>query len=179
MTDKIRIIGASLAAMAGILLVSGVAWAQAEKTSIAFVLGTCEDLAEPEREWVDEDGIQHARDVRYSCPRRRNITGEEVGWYSNDRDSTGGHLFTRAYYSFAGTILGEPATGVGRVTEECNRIEGVWNCTGHDVMHLHGGELVTASATWKGADRVVVWSGTLLDPPGGESRQGPRSRRRR
>jgi hypothetical protein len=175
MTDKIRIIGVGLAAMAGILLVSGVAWAQAEETPISWVVGTCEDLAEPEREWVDEDGIQHTRDGRYRCTRRRNITGEEVGWYSSDNDSTGGHLFTRLYYSFTGTILGKPATGVGRATEECNRIEGVWNCAGEDVMHLHGGGLVKTSATW-GGGVTPVWRGFLLEPPGGGKRNGPRSK---
>jgi hypothetical protein len=176
MRRKALSIAVSLTLMIGLLLVSGVAWAQAEKTSINYLLGDCNDLAEPEREWVDEEGIRHIRDVMYRCERRRQISGVEIGWYSGDIDLAGDHRFFRAYYSFTGLVLGEPATGVGRVTEECNRIEGVWNCTGHDVLHLHSGELVTTSATWKGGGRII-YSGVLLDPPGGESRQGPRPRR--
>jgi hypothetical protein len=175
MKNIVRIIGVSLASMAGILLVSGVAWAQAEEKAIAYLIGNCWILEEPEREWVDEDGIRHTRDVRYSCDRRRRIAGKEIGWWSEDIDSTGGHRFIRGYYSFTGTVLGESATGVGRVTEECDRIEGVWICTGHDVMHLQGGGLVKASAAWQGAENPL-WSGTLLDPPGGGKRNGPRSK---
>jgi hypothetical protein len=175
MTDKIRIIGAGLAAIAGILLVSGVAWAQAEETPITYWLRNCVDLAEPEREWVDEDGVRHRRDVRYSCGRRGNIRGTEIGWYSADVDLPGDHRFLRLYYSFTGTVLGEPATGVARATEECNRIEGVWICTGDDVMHLHGGGLVKTSSAWEGSEDAP-WVGFLLDPPGGGKRNGPRSK---
>jgi hypothetical protein len=168
-------IGVSLAAMAGILLVSGVAWAQAEEKPISFWLVNCADLAAPEREWVDEDGVRHRRDVRYSCERRGNIRGTEVGWYSADVDLPGDHRFLRAYYSFSGRILGESTSGVGRLTEECNRIEGVWNCTGEDVMHLHGGGLVKVTSAWKGGEDTP-WTGFLLDPPGGAKRNGPRSK---
>jgi hypothetical protein len=123
-------IAVGLTLVIGLLLVSGVAWAQAEKQSVNYLLGDCNDLAEPEREWVDEEGIRHIRDVMYRCERRRQISGVEIGWYSGDIDLAGDHRFFRAYYSFTGLVLNEPATGVGRVTEECNRIEGVWNCTG-------------------------------------------------
>ncbi len=176
MRNIFRIIGVSLASMAGILLVSGVAWAQAEERSVNWVIGDFTVLAEPEREWVDEEGIRHIRDVMYRLERRRQISGVEIGWYSRDIDLAGGHRFLRAYFSFTGLVLGEPATGVGRVTEECDMIEDVWNCTSDAVMHLHSGELVKTSATWKGGERII-YSGIVLDPPGGAKRQGPRPRR--
>jgi hypothetical protein len=175
MSNKIRIIGVGLAAMAGVLLVSGVAWAQAEETPISFLLLSCQNLAEPEREWVDEDGIRHTRDVRYRCSRSGQLRGAEIGWLSQDIDSAGGHRFTRAYYSFNGTVLGNLATGVGRVTEECDRIGGVWVCTGHDVMQLHGGGLVKTTSAWEGGENTP-WTGVLLETPGGAKRNGPRSK---
>ena len=178
MKNKIRIIGVSLASMAGLLLVSGVAWAQAEETPITVRLMECERLEEPERYWVDEDGIEHARDILTSCWTGRDMVGELITWHSWDFDRAAGHVFQRGYYSFTGSILGEPATGVGRFTKEINRIEDVWIETREDVMHLAGGGLVLLSGTWESGDRIV-FRGTVLDTPGGESRQGPRPRRRR
>ncbi len=48
MRNIVRIIGVGLAAMTGILLVSGVAWAQAEETPIAGRWSSCGELEEPE-----------------------------------------------------------------------------------------------------------------------------------
>ena len=179
MRNKIRIIGVSLAAMAGLLLVSGVAWAQAEETPISWRNSGYEMLEEAERFWVDEDGIEHARDILTSCWTERDMVGERIQWHSWDFDRAAGHVFQRGYYSFTGSILGEPATGVGRFTHERNRIEGVWINTQEDVMHLAGGGLVLLSGTWETGSARRILRGILLDPPGGESRQGPRPRRRR
>jgi hypothetical protein len=177
MRNIVRVIGVSLAAMAGSLMVAGVAWAQAVETPITvrFIDWGCE-WGEPERVWVDEDGIEHGRDLLISCPTRRDMFGTIAAWNSWDFDPAAGHLIQNGYYSFVGTLLGEPTTAVGRFTGEGDRIEGVWTYTREDVMHLAGGGLVKLSGTWEAGERIIL-SGTLLDPPGGESRQGPRPRR--
>jgi hypothetical protein len=178
MKSKIRIIGVSLASMAGILLVSGVAWAQAEETPITVRIGSCEDLEEPERrEWVDEDGIVHVRDNMFRCWTRRDMVGTITGWASWDTDPAAGHHFAHGYLAFAGSVLGGELTGaVGRFTVEANRIEGVWTYNQEDVMHLDGGGLVLLSGTWRSGQRRIL-HGIVLDTPGGEKRQGPRPRR--
>jgi hypothetical protein len=132
-------------------------------------------LAEPEREWVDGDGIEHNRDGLYSCRHRGALVGLEKGWASQDIDP-GVWVSERGYYIFTGRVLGgELTTGVARYTLECNRIEGVMTCIEDHVMHLDGGSLAKFSGTWRpGSARR--YTGTLLDPPGGEKRNGPRSR---
>jgi hypothetical protein len=177
MRNIVRIIGVSLALMAGGLLVSGVAWAQAEETPITVRNLGCERIEDPEREWVDEDGIIHVRDLLFSCSTRRDMVGTITGWANWDEDPAAGHHFQHGYYAFTGSILGEPATGVGRYTHERHRIEGVWISTQEDVMHLDGGGLVILSGTWETGAPRIIFSGTLLDPPGGAKRQGPRPRR--
>jgi hypothetical protein len=175
MRNTIRIFGATLASMAGILLVSDVAWAQAEVTPIQGRWHSCGTLAEPEREWVDEDGIEHARDSLYSCRHQGSLVGLEKGWASWDINR-GVWVSEHGYYAFTGRVLGgELTTGVARYTLECNRIEGVMTCIEDHVMHLDGGSLAKFSGTWNpGGPRR--YTGTLLDPPGGDKRNRPRSR---
>jgi hypothetical protein len=179
MRNIVRIIGVSLASMAGILLVSGVAWAQAEETPITVGVWGFRQLEEPVREWVDEDGIEHARDEYYLVRRSKDMTGLEVGFDSWDGDPASDHYFERAYYSWRGRIRGgELTTGVGRYTFECNRIEGVRFCTSEDVMQLEGGGLVKLSGTSEDGP-INFYTGFVLETPGGEKRNGPRPRRRK
>jgi hypothetical protein len=176
MRNTVRIIGVGLASMAGILLVSGVAWAQAEETSITWRNSGYQLLEEAERFWVDEDGIEHGRDEMYRNPRRRDMFGNETGWTNWDQDRATGDYFEHGYFAFTGRVLGgEPTRGAGRYTIECHRIEGVSTCTGDDLVHLDGGGLVKTSAAWEGGE-AVIWSGVFLDPPGGAKRNGPRSK---
>jgi hypothetical protein len=178
MRNIVRIIGVSLAAMAGSLMVASVAWAQAEETPITVRILDCQQIEEPERDWVDEDGIRHIRDGLYSCKRRRDVVGREIGWSSADIDPTAGHISEHGYYSFTGKILGgELTSGVGRYTTEGNRIDGVWTYTSEDVMHVDGGGLVKLWGTWKGGE-PMIYTGVLLETPGGTSRHGPRPRRK-
>jgi hypothetical protein len=176
MRNIVRIIGVSLVLMAGSLMVAGVAWAQAEETPITIRF-ICEDVGEPERFWVDEDGIEHGRDHLEDCTLRRDMVGTTLGLSSWDLDPDAGYYLSRGYYAFTGRILGgEMTTGVGRYTLEGNRINGVWYYTSDDIIHLAGGGLVKLSGDWRGG-RLLVVSGVLLDPPGGAKRQGPRPRR--
>jgi len=174
MRNTVRSIGVSLAAMTGILLVSGVAWAQATETPIEIRIVNCRLLGGPDREWVDDDGIRHIRDQMFRCQRRRDMVGTDTGWASGDFGL--GYRFERGYYSFTGSILGgELISGVGRYVEECNQTNGVWSCTSDDVLHLDGGGMVKFDLTWEGDD-PPFYSGVYLDPPGGAKRNGPRSK---
>ncbi|MBW1844437.1 MAG: hypothetical protein JRE38_06825 [Deltaproteobacteria bacterium] len=174
MKNEIRIIGVGLAAMAGILLVSSSAWAQAEETPIQGRWLDCQNLVEPEREWVDEDGIEHRRNALYSCRHRGSLRGLEKGWASSERNP-GVWVSERGYYSYTGTILGEQGPGVARYTLECSRVEGAMTCLEEHVMHPYGGGLVKFSGTWNpGGPRT--YTGTFLDTPGGGKRNGPRSK---
>jgi hypothetical protein len=172
MRNKIRIVGVSLASMAGLMLFSGVASAQAEETPISWRNIGYEILEEAERFWVDEDGIEHGRNEMYSNPRRGDMVGDEIGWTSWDQDRATGDYFEHGYFAFTGSVLGEPGDGVGRYTFECHRIDGVATCTGDDHMHLHRGGLAKTSTT----NKTPFWSGTLLESAGRMA--GPKKRGR-
>jgi len=173
MKNKILTIAVSLASMAGVLLVSGVVRAQAEETPIEVQFVNCRTLGSPDRDWVDEDGIRHIRDQMFKCGRIGDMVGTDTGWASGDFGL--GHRFERGYYAFTGRILGQMTSGVGRYTEDCDRTDGVWSCTGNDVLHLDGGGLVKFEMTWEGDD-PTVYSGVYLDPPAGAKRNRLRSK---
>lgn len=176
MRTEIRTIEVSLVSIAGLLLVAGAAWAQAAKTPIQFEIYQVVLLDEAERRWVDEDGVEHARNERYRDRLRGDMIGRDIAWNNWDRDRTNGYYFENGYYTFTGRILGgDPTTGYGRYTVEGNRIEGVWHYTSDDVMHLEDGGLVKASGAWQGGE-AIIYSGILLETQGGGSRQGPRRR---
>ena len=73
MRNTIRIIGASLASMAGILLVSGTGWAQAIQTPVWGQVVSSR-VTDPGEHWVDDEG-GHWRNIR----RTLRFTGEIAG----------------------------------------------------------------------------------------------------
>jgi hypothetical protein len=178
MRNTVRIIGASLASMAGMLLVSGVASAQAEETPITWRNIGYQTLEEAERFWVEEEnGIEHGRNEMYINPRRGDMVGDEIGWTNWDHDRATGDYFEHGYFAFTGTVRGKPGDGVGRYTVECHRVDGVRTCTGDDLMHLNRGGLAKTSTTYETpTSEPIFWSGTLLEPAG--RRAGPRKRSR-
>ena len=40
----------------------------------------CQQIEEPERGWVDEDGIRQIRNELFGCKRRRDMVGKDIGW---------------------------------------------------------------------------------------------------
>ena len=180
MRNIIRIIGVSLASIAGMLLVSGVAWAQALKTPIEGTFTNCRLLGEPEREWVDEDGIHHVRGRRGACDHvgdargRFPIQGERflASW---DDDIAGETWFEHGTVSFSGRILGQPVSATGHYTLECTGPFRMQTCTIEEVWHLEDGRLLKWSGTWVEPDSFTVsYTGILLDRPG--NRGGGRRR---
>jgi hypothetical protein len=137
MSNKIRIIGVGLAAMAGILLVSGMAWAQALKTPIEGSWRNCQLIGEPDKDWRDEDGVRHVRGQKGRCDHvgddvfGRRSRGE---LFVEDRDVDGaaGTYFAHGTNTFGGQILGEFVSATGHFTVEGTRIEGVWTFTEED-----------------------------------------------
>ncbi len=161
-------LGAGLILLTGWLLVPGIASAQALKTPIEGRWVSCFDLGEPEREWVDEDGIIHVRGQRYRCRHDGDIVGREDGVFGLDFDLDGGVRFARGTSSFTGTILGVNVSATGHWVNECTRPEGeeFLTCTQGDVWHLEDGRLFKLSTTYVSVGFPQPYTGILLDPPG-------------
>jgi hypothetical protein len=157
-----------------------VAWAQALKTPIEAHWTNCENLGEPERNWVDEDGIRHVRGQRYFCRHAGNVRGREDGVFGVDVDPDAGTRFLRGKNSFVGRVLGESVTATGHFTQECTRPEGgVFDCTEEDLWHLEDGRLLKFTVIFLVTDPLPIpYTGFLLDPPGlgPEKRNRPRNR---
>ncbi len=182
MRNIVRIIGMSLASMAGILLVAGIASAQALKTPIEGHWESCRYLGQPERQWVDEDGIHHVRGWRGVC----NHVGDVMGSFPRgerfvanwDDDIAGETWFEHGTTSFTGRILGEFVSAAGHYTLDCTGPFQMQTCILELVWHLEDGRLLKTTTNWVegDGDPTFPYTGFLLDPPGGEKRNGPRSK---
>ncbi len=162
-------LGAGLILLTGSLLVPGIASAQALKTPIEGRWRSCGFLGEPDREWVDEDGIIHIRGQRGFCRHAGDVRGREDFVFGQDIDLDGNVIFARGTNSFSGTILGEPATATGHATQDCTRPEGeeFFTCTEEHVWHLEDGRLLKLTViVVEPVDFPVPYTGFLLDPPG-------------
>jgi hypothetical protein len=173
MRNKIRMIGVSLASMAGILLVSGVASAQALKTPIEGRWGDCRNLGEPEREWVDEDGITHIRGQKGRCDwfgdlQGRFPSGGERFVSNIDWDFADGPYFDHETTSFSGRFLGKAIEATGHYTFECIGPFQMQTCILEAVWHLEDGRLVKTTTNWVegDGDTTMPYTGFVLDPPG-------------
>jgi hypothetical protein len=174
MRNKIRIIGVSLASMAALLLVSGVAWAQALKTEIEGFSENFIWLGEPEREWVDEDGILHVRGQRGTADWFGDVSGRaSIGrgesWVADfDRDFAGETYFSHGTSSFYGKILGgELVSATGHYTLDCTGPLSMQTCIAEHIWHVEDGRLLKATHNWvQGDPSPMTYTGFLLDPPG-------------
>jgi hypothetical protein len=166
MRNKIRIIGVSLASMAALLLVSGVAWAQALKTPIEGRWRDLNFIGEPERDWVDEDGIRHVRGQRGWLRWVGDVRGTEY-WLANwDADIAGETLFEHGTASVTGRIFGRPASWTAHFTADCTGPFETRTCIAEYVCHLEDGRLLKVSGTWVQGDPTMPYTGFVLDPPG-------------
>jgi hypothetical protein len=172
MRNIVRIIGVSLASMAGLLLVAGIASAQALKTPIEGSWGNCRLIGDPVREWVDEDGIHHGRGQSGRCDHVGDVQGRfsrgerfVANW---NNDVAGETYFEHGTTSFTGRILGEFVSAAGHYTLDCTGPFQMQTCIQELVWHLEDGRLLKFTATWVegDGDPTFPYTGFLLDPPG-------------
>jgi hypothetical protein len=168
--------GAGLTLLTGWLLVPGIASAQALKTPIEGRWENCRFLGEPEREWVDEDGIRHVRGQRGACDHVGDIQGRfprgerfVANW---DDDIAGETWFEHGTTSFRGLILGEVAQATGHYTLDCTGPFQMQTCILELVWHLEDGRLLKTTTNWVegDGDPTFPYTGFLLDPPGRRAR---------
>jgi hypothetical protein len=170
MRNKIRIIGASLASMAGILLVSGVAWAQANKTTLS---GEVDNffIMDPGKIWDDEEGVQHIRNERHRERYTGDIRGRQfkIQSLNIDVDPVTGELEVdyHASFTFVGYVGPDLVTATGRVMGLCSGDSGEPNnCEEIEIWHLDDGRKINLTEVYSWSGGPSVYEGILLDPPG-------------
>jgi hypothetical protein len=170
MRNKIRIIGVSLVSMAGLLLVSGVAWAQANQTPISGTVGNFV-ITDPGKEWVDEEGVYHWRNAR----ERERYSGDIHGLQQKITSGNGdqhvnpntGEFFAdwHGSFTFVGFVGEDRVRATGRVVAQCTGR----SCEETDIWHLDDGRKITLTEVWLvggGCPPGCVYEGILLDAPG-------------
>jgi hypothetical protein len=174
MRNTVRIIGASLASMVGILLVSDVAWAQANQTPVSGTVGNFV-ITDPGKEWVDEEGVYHWRNGRERERYYGDIRGLQFKITSGNGDQfidpDTGEFFAdwHGSFTFVGGVVGaqgtERVTATGRIVAQCTGR----SCEETDIWHLEDGRKIHLTEVWSvggGPRPCCVYEGILRDPPG-------------
>ena len=169
MRNIVRIIGMSLASIAGILLVSGVAWAQANKTPLSG--GVVNPVfTDPGNIWEDEEGVLHVRNER----QRERYTGDIRGrqfkiqnWNIEIDPVTGRELELDYHgsFTFVGFVGEDRVTATGRFMGQCSDCWEPNNCEEIEIWHLDDGRKINLTEVWS-CSGGSVYEGILLDPPG-------------
>jgi hypothetical protein len=159
-------LGAGLILLTGWLLVPDIASAQALKTPIEGRWDNISGTGEPERVWVDEDGIRHVRGKRGWLRWVGNVRGWE-SWLTNwDDDRAGETWFEHGTASGTGRIFGKDVAWEAHYTLDCTGPFQMRTCIAEYVGHLEDGRLLKVSGTWVRGDPAIPYTGILLDPPG-------------
>jgi hypothetical protein len=165
MRNKIRIIGVSLASMAGILLVSGVAWAQATETPVSGGVGGFV-VTDPGELWVDEDGVRHRRNRRTRERYFGDIRGQQFKITRLNINLETGEFDSHGSFTFVGFVGEDRVKAKGRFMVLCTGGDPSF-CEETEIWHLEDGRKINLLETYIlfNAD-PGVYEGILLDPPG-------------
>jgi hypothetical protein len=172
--------------MAGILLVSGVAWAQATQEPVSGEVDNS-FIMDPGKIWEDEEGVLHIRNERrrerYTGDTEDDIWGQQFKIESSniDIDPVTGELEVdyHASFTFVGYVGPDLVTATGRVMGLCSGDSGEPNnCEEIEIWHLDDGRKINLTEVWSWSGGPSVYEGILLDPPGlgPVKRNRPRSR---
>ena len=170
MTNTVRIIGASLVAMAWMLLVSGVASAQASHEPVSGEVDNFVIL-DPGEIWEDEEGVVHIRNERMRERYTGNIRGRQfkIQSFNAERDPVTGQWRELDYhgsFTFVGFVGEDRANATGRLRGQCSDCQEPNNCEEVEIWHLDDGRKINLTEVWSCPDVSDVYEGVLLDPPG-------------
>jgi len=164
MRNTVRIIGVSLVSMAGFLLISGIAWAQATKESVS---GSAPNyyVTDPGKIWLDDEGIRHFRNRR----TRVRWEGDIDGWQFRIDDLNVNTLTREAdfhgSFTFAGYVREDLVTAKGRSSTQCTGDPSI--CEEHTNWFLDDGRMIKVTEVYAlDSDDTEGYEGTILDPPG-------------
>ena len=165
MRNIFRIIGVSLAPMAGILLLSGTASAQATETPVSGEVGNFV-VIEPGELWVDEDGVRHRRNRRTREQYFGDIRGRQFKISRLNINRETGELDSHGSFTFVGFVGEDRVKAKGRFMVLCTGGDPSF-CEEAEIWHLEDGRKINLTETYIlfSAD-PGPYEGTLLDPPG-------------
>jgi hypothetical protein len=170
MSNKIRRIGASLSVLVGLVLISGVAWGQANQTPVSGEVDNFVEI-EPGKTWEDEEGVLHIRNERWRERYTGDIRGRQfkIQSWNVERDPVTGRFRELDYhgsFTFTGFVGPDRVTAKGRLMGYCSDCWEPNNCEEVEIWHLDDGRKINLTEVWSCPDSYSVYEGILLDPPG-------------
>jgi hypothetical protein len=166
MKNIVRIIGVSLAAMAGILLVSGVAWAQASKEMVSGRVINFR-VIDNGKMWLDDDEVRHFRNRKTRLQMIDDIWGVMHRFAALNINRLTREADGHGSFTFVGSV-GENqdlVRATGRFTFLCTGTPSL--CEEHQNWHLDDGRKVNLTERFPlDSNDFDVYEGTVLDPPG-------------
>ncbi len=164
MRNKFRIIGVSLAAMAGLLLlVSGVAWANPNKTPVSGELVRYRVITSGEF-WIDDDGVRHVRNEWVRVRYEGDIEGRSVAILNRNYDPSTGDGDIHGSFIFNGFVGEDVVSATGRLAGVSSGLPNFWEVD--FVWHLDDGRLIKTTEVAPPGGTPWDYVGEILGPPG-------------
>jgi len=164
MRNKFRVIGVSLAAMAGLVLVSGVAWANPNKEPVSGWVASFR-TTEPGEFWIDDDGVRHRRNAWVRKQYRGDIDGVWFGVYGANWDPSIGDGDLHGAFYFNGYVGEDWVSATGRFSGVSSPGSAAWELD--FVWHTDDGRLIKMTEVQPGGlNPPWDYVGEILDPPG-------------
>ncbi len=163
MRNKFRIIGVSLAAMAALLLVSGVAWANPNKEPVSGELVSWRYTI-PGEIWFDDDGVRHVRNQWVRVQYVGDIWGRSFAVLSSNTDPSTGDGDMHGSFVFNGYVGEDLVSATGRISAVCSGLPIF--CEFAHVWHLDDGRLIKTTEVKPPGGPPWDYVGEILDPPG-------------
>ncbi len=163
MRNTVRRIGAGLALMAGLLLVSGVAWANPNKEPVAG-WETMHRVIEDGKFWIDDDGVRHRRDQWVRSRWAGDIRGRSIAVLRSNYDPSTGDGDLDGSLAFTGYVGEDWVSATGRAAGVRSGLPGAWEVDW--VWHLDDGRLIKTTEVIPPGELPWAYVGEILDPPG-------------
>ena len=166
MRDIVRIIGVGLASMAGLLLVSGVAWAQASKEMVSGRVINFR-VIDNGKMWLDDDEVRHFRNRKTRYMMIDDIEGVMLRFAALNINRLTRELDGHGSFTFVGMVGENPdlVGATGRFATLCTGTPSL--CEEHQIWHLDDGRKINLTERFPlDSNDFDVYEGTVLDPPG-------------
>jgi hypothetical protein len=154
--------------MAGLLLISDAAWAQATHEPVSGEVGNSV-VNDPGELWVDEDGVRHRRNRRtreqYTGDTEDDIWGQQFKIVRLNFNPETRELDAHGSFTFVGFVGEDRVKAKGRLTVLCTGGD-LSFCEETEIWHLEDGRKISLVESYFLGVGPGVYEGILLDPPG-------------
>jgi len=155
--------------LAAVLLITGIAWAEATKIPVTGTMSSDPDIGSAESEWVDDDGVWHIRGMSSELTFLGDLEGEGTGVVNFNIDLSTGNGDEYGEWSDSELTWGELSGGFeGRYSMTYTDFVGIGHAAYQGTGDFDGMKFMTDFTIdlTIGPPYVVNFEGIILDPHG-------------